>query len=1283
MLIISHYDSGKYPKVISEIDQHLDLIINNDYLLIELYLISCYESDKPRKFAKMLEKVNAIEDMDLINKLMVKFLKDNNEKFLKIISKIYKNNKIISFEIELLTLEYQIRGIYFKENSDSQKIANSIKYVLNNDLFLRSKKYKNLLESLRLRVRKLYRNKEYEKILIWLDEVVFNKENFDICLYFLFSLRQSQDNDTILEKCIYLFKLIDNPKNIESIIDLLYTIGKNKEIILLIEGVNEEKISIKTSLIYARSLRKSGDESGAQKVINDIKSEIENKVLEDELDISIIIEDLTNLIWIGEIEITEFLLHKLLKRKDITNARINEIGADKIIKLFRTVLDLQKRERLKDSLVISRLLVKESKYEESLRLLNPYILHEIINSADLFDLYIISAKECGKEILITEMIEKYSKDLTQATIERMANTLEVNGLYENHKQLILSCSIKSLNSYKLIRSYFNVYEKYSAHIEPKKILIKISKNNKVNSKMIIYFVERYLKLDNNEPVKFTNIISTLRADLVTKIYCNLRIFNLNRIGDKIDEIYGDLIKLKTENYMINNKFNDVFIRMIREAIGVAYYEDRNEIVIEMIEHFKLDNEYREQIISGYIRSLIENKNYLKVEGVINKFENDMTDIQRWTSHIEIGNLDLVKNEIIDIKDLDKLSQNEMKSLKSIYFKLAMFKEYLDLTTHNIREGDFKFQDLSRHFFSLYKLGKDEDCIEFYNYIYYKFNHNPQKRVIIALIGYDFSLSKEYINDIELAIMMDSNGYNIPLFASRMFLNMERIDLSFYFFRYALKNGQTEREVLKLGKEIQNILKDLDLNPVEMTNHKIMAEPKYIDVEVIRRVISVLQTRKSSERKVNGRVALQSHTLDIGGAERQASYLLNLLDSKVIENSSYTLVTHKIPNKSQIKKTYYADIDVDNTSIKEYIKASKNIKIDAEINRIIRHLNPLKERRMVSMANIFLKGEFEIIHTWQDYCNIYGSLAALISGSGRIIMSARTLPPPEKGKLASRQGRSYRECYQLLLETKEIILTHNSDFGRESYQEWLGGSLDKHRTIHNGLNILKFSNIDEENVIIRDNLQITKNEIVIGYIGRFTTDKRPWLFLKVIESILGDGLTEKSKDLDEWYMKNEGGNISLSEFEKPNWSKIGDIKVIMVGDGPQFENAKKIVDGSEIMKNKVHLVGFSGNVGGYLNEFDVLMLTSKVEGLPNVLIEAQSCSVPVVSTNAGGSRECFIEGETGLLSNHGNISELEYLLSKALDIKFRKNVKKIALKFIEKRFGEKTYSKNINDLYWRY
>ena len=178
MLIISHYDSGKYPKVISEIDQHLDLIINNDYLLIELYLISCYESDKPRKFTKMLEKVNAIEDMDLINKLMIKFLKDNNEKFLKIISKIYKNNKNISFDIELLTLEYQIRGIYLKENSDSQKIANSIKYVLNNDLFLRSKKYKNLLESLRLRVRKLYRNKEYEKILIWLDGVVFNKENF-------------------------------------------------------------------------------------------------------------------------------------------------------------------------------------------------------------------------------------------------------------------------------------------------------------------------------------------------------------------------------------------------------------------------------------------------------------------------------------------------------------------------------------------------------------------------------------------------------------------------------------------------------------------------------------------------------------------------------------------------------------------------------------------------------------------------------------------------------------------------------------------------------------------------------------------------------------------------------------------------------------------------------------------------------------------------------------------------------------------------------------------------
>ena len=48
----------------------------------------------------------------------------------------------------------------------------------------------------------------------------------------------------------------------------------------------------------------------------------------------------------------------------------------------------------------------------------------------------------------------------------------------------------------------------------------------------------------------------------------------------------------------------------------------------------------------------------------------------------------------------------------------------------------------------------------------------------------------------------------------------------------------------------------------------------------------------------------------------------------------------------------------------------------------------------------------------------------------------------------------------------------------------------------------------------------------------------------------------------------------------------------------------------------------------LAAMDVFLMTSRMEGLPNVLIEAQGAGVPVVSAMVGGAPETFVNGETG-------------------------------------------------------
>ncbi len=95
------------------------------------------------------------------------------------------------------------------------------------------------------------------------------------------------------------------------------------------------------------------------------------------------------------------------------------------------------------------------------------------------------------------------------------------------------------------------------------------------------------------------------------------------------------------------------------------------------------------------------------------------------------------------------------------------------------------------------------------------------------------------------------------------------------------------------------------------------------------------------------------------------------------------------------------------------------------------------------------------------------------------------------------------------------------------------------------------------------------------------------------------------------------------------------KLVLVGDGPEMAAVEDLINNYDLTED-VHLLGSQNSVESILPAADLFLLPSETESFGLAALEAMSCGVPVIASDAGGLPELITDGEDGYLCRVGDV-----------------------------------------------
>ena len=221
--------------------------------------------------------------------------------------------------------------------------------------------------------------------------------------------------------------------------------------------------------------------------------------------------------------------------------------------------------------------------------------------------------------------------------------------------------------------------------------------------------------------------------------------------------------------------------------------------------------------------------------------------------------------------------------------------------------------------------------------------------------------------------------------------------------------------------------------------------------------------------------------------------------------------------------------------------------------------------------IIKKNSPDIIQCWQRPMDFFGSLAAILSNTP-FITAERTNP--------AKYSFSFKGLLRLLITQFSSAIIANSEIGRDF---WKKKVINKNKLVYYIPNILPIASVDD----VR--LSCEYDNYIVS-VGRLSVEKN---------------------------------HISLIQaFENINDPAIN---LIIVGEGPECQKLRDIIYDKKLEK-RVKLIGYRSDVLEILKGARGFVSLSLHEGMPNTVLEAASCQLPLLLSDIPEHRSLFSSSE---------------------------------------------------------